>query len=298
MRRAWAAVVFSMVALGQNAAEPEIVRAAKSPYDLARYLETHKGFKWAPLWKALKTKSSTEVVSLLNPDQAIVVVRGPIGLFEFYLRYVQDAKRNWSFGGAYGAFVKNTEPLYQVTRLGGKPFLRVATQGPNFGPVPNNHEFWFDLTQQDFDPVFSFPTFADQEILPGTIMRQITGNALPSGPDSIDVVLTVEFSLSGTELGSVRFTGRYERHPGERRFSLRSAHLLADASAIPVKDFTDLADVAPRLTNERMLVYALPGLKALATGKDADARDELKAILEKCKDTPEKRTLLELLAKP
>ena len=36
----------------------------------------------------------------------------------------------------------------------------------------------------------------------------------------------------------------------------------------------------------------------LAAGKDAHTKDDLKGMLEKCEDTPEKRTLLGLLVKP
>ena len=44
-----------------------------------------------------------------------------------------------------------------------------------------------------------------------------------------------------------------------------------------------------------MLVYALPGLKELAAGKRTEAKDELRTMLGKCSDTPEKRTLLALI---
>jgi hypothetical protein len=89
MRWAWVALVVSMVALGQNAPVPEIVRAAKSPYDLARFIDSHVGFDWAPLAKSLgiempssvppcEMQCSTELLLLQNPDQVILIVEaGP-----------------------------------------------------------------------------------------------------------------------------------------------------------------------------------------------------------------------------
>ena len=89
--------------------------------------------------------------------------------------------------------------------------------------------------------------------------------------------------------------GRYERHAGEKDFSLRSAQVVSGGAAMPAQDFLDLSDILFQPGAERMLVYALPGLKELAGGNRSEAQEELRLMLAKCKDTPEKRTLLELL---
>ena len=50
------AVVISAFALPGHAiadVETDLAQAAKSPYDIARFVDTHKTFDWAPLWKAL-----------------------------------------------------------------------------------------------------------------------------------------------------------------------------------------------------------------------------------------------------
>jgi hypothetical protein len=39
-----------------------------------------------------------------------------------------------------------------------------------------------------------------------------------------------------------------------------------------------------------LLAYALPGLQKIAIGSDSEAKEWLRSILEKAKDTPEKRT--------
>jgi hypothetical protein len=57
----------------------------------------------------------------------------------------------------------------------------------------------------------------------------------------------------------------------------------------------NITDDAP--SPEKLLIYALDGLKRVASGKDAEAKAWLRGVLSRCEDTPEKRTLLELLAK-
>jgi hypothetical protein len=64
----------------------------------------------------------------------------------------------------------------------------------------------------------------------------------------------------------------------------------------PIKEFEDLADFAG-LTDEQSLIYALPGLQKIATGADPKAKGWLRSVLAHTQDTPEKRSLLELLAK-
>ncbi|HEY4363176.1 MAG TPA: hypothetical protein VGN17_19560 [Bryobacteraceae bacterium] len=317
MLQALAAILFAGIAVAQSVPQAEIARAAKSPYDLARYLETHTDFDWAPLWQTLGSASpasvepcvtasdrqarcSTEVIGLLNPDQAIVVVQGGLGLVELYLRFLDEPEGAWKFAGAYGASIKNRDPMHQVVRLGGRPILKVAIQTPNFRgpsivPEPNEKEVWFDLSARDFEPVFSFPTDSDQDVNPDGITRHVSAVPRVDGADAIDLLLTVDFDFFGFQLGQEEFMGRYERHADEKDFSLRSAQVVASRAAMPVQDFLDLSDILFQPAAERMLVYALPGLKELAGSKRSEAKEELRLMLAKCKDTPEKRTLLALM---
>jgi hypothetical protein len=116
-----------------------------------------------------------------------------------------------------------------------------------------------------------------------------------TGAEAIELLMTVDFDFFGVQLGSEEFLGRYERHLGEKDFSLRSAQVVASGASMPVQDFLDLSDILFQPGAERMLVYALPGLKELASGKRSEAKEQLRLMLAKCKDTPEKRTLLALL---
>ena len=46
MLRAMIVGTFWCMAFAQSRPEPEIVQAARSPYELARYVDTHLGFEW------------------------------------------------------------------------------------------------------------------------------------------------------------------------------------------------------------------------------------------------------------
>ncbi len=70
----------------------ELAHAARDPYDLARFIDSHLGFDWAAMWKALdhhplfiqpcgklsggKKRCSTELITVLSPDQMVLVIQG------------------------------------------------------------------------------------------------------------------------------------------------------------------------------------------------------------------------------
>src|SRR5579863_693701 len=107
-----AAVILSSIAFAQTAQRTEIAVAAKSPITLARYVESHQNdIDWEALWNALGTRPaqrpyplcgdtsvyivyscSTEIITVLNPDQAIVIIQSSgTRTYDVYLRYLQDA---------------------------------------------------------------------------------------------------------------------------------------------------------------------------------------------------------------
>jgi len=90
----------------------------------------------------------------------------------------------------------------------------------------------------------------------------------------------------------------YERRTNEKTFTVRSAYSGADRrTTISTRDFEELADPFSGLSNEKLLIYALPGLQKIAAGSDPEAKEWLHSILDKAKDTPEKRALLVTLTK-
>src|SRR5580658_6439484 len=104
MFRLAVAIILSSVAVAQSAQEAEIALAAKSPMALARYVESRSTVDWKTLRGTLGLKEvqnwlapcgnnfgacSAETVTVLNPDQAIVIVRGDdVSYTVEYLRYL------------------------------------------------------------------------------------------------------------------------------------------------------------------------------------------------------------------
>jgi hypothetical protein len=134
------------------------------------------------------------------------------------------------------------------------------------------------------------------------VSRWVHASATPGPDDAVETIhvdLEARYSMyHELDLGFAKYKATYERTPKQLRFSLREAHpFLYPAPAISNKDFEDLAniDVDGGPSNERLLVYALPGLKEIASGSNVEARKWLHSVLSFCKETPEKRMLQGLL---
>jgi hypothetical protein len=108
--------------------------------------------------------------------------------------------------------------------------------------------------------------------------------------------LEVAFSGPDVALGHAEYVGTYTRSRNSK-FSLQTVRTNDRLPAISNSDFEKLSQIDSDLTNERLIVCTLPRLREIAGGGDKDAKDWLKAMLDHCKDTPEKRTLLDLLSK-
>jgi hypothetical protein len=208
----------------------------------------------------------------------------------------------WRRAGAYSALIRYYPRRHQLTRIGGKLFLRIASQGISGSDASEELEEWIDLTQSDFKPVFAFSPQGHQNRSGFGISRTIHASARPRviGPvETIVVNLEVRYSGLQVDLGRSDFSATYERRPQQKNFMLREVRSgPARTSKMPNKEYESLVDLDEGTTNERLLVYALPGLKKVASGTNQDGKNWLGLILTNCKDTPEKKLLLGLLGKP
>jgi len=323
MFRFAAAIILSSVAFAQTAQESEIAIAAKSPMTLALYVESHSTVHWGALRSALglteseywfapcggnfpatASPCSAETVTVMNPDQAIVIVRG--GDFSYtveYLRYLQEPQGGWKFAGENSAYKRNGPSNHELVQLGSKPILKISSNHSQNGDgIQQEVEDWFDLTQPDFDPVFSFTPDGSAGGFEFTIARTMKARSSFSqaaGLERIETTLDVRFEgTPGLDVHGT-YLGVYDRPANQKKFTLRIAYSGLDRrTTMPTKDFEDLADPFTDPAKETFLVYALPGLRKIAAGSVADDREWLRDFLDHAKDTPEKRTLLELLAKP
>jgi hypothetical protein len=244
-------------------------------------------------------------MTVFKPSQVILALSGwPEST---YLRFLENGPR-WRYAGTQSAMVKNYGGRHEVSRVADKPFLRISSQGANGSGIDSEIETWFDLTLPDFEPVFGFTVQGAEHRMGIGVSREVRATAAYSGDipsETINLDLEVRYLLGYTiDLGFARYRATYQRPASERKFSLREVHpLLSGAPAISSKGFEDLANIDgatinERPSNEQLLIYALPRLEEIASGADAENREWLRSVLSFCKDTPEKRTLLELLAKP
>lgn len=303
MLRAAVGVVFSAFALAQNAPEPEIARAAKSPYDLARYIDSHEKIDWPTLWRALGIKPDlglscssdcvTELIVVENPEQAILIVEAFLQ-YDVYLRFGKGAAGNWRFGGEYHAWIRGEHPRrHEIYRVGNTRFLRVLRQGPRGSGVDAEVEDWLDLSRTGVQPVFSFTVRGHEDVLGVGISREIDADASATSPTEIELNSTVYFSCPTGDLGRFEFVGVYRRAPGGN-FALQEAHAAYPPALIPNQDFKGLSEIGG-LSQEIEVKYTLPRLKEIAAGNNDDAKKWLKYLLSRTGDTPEKRALLALM---
>ena len=322
MHRLSTAIILSSVAIAQTPKEAEISVAAKSPVTLARYVESHPTIDWKDLRSAFGLKESehwlapcgsdfpaaeapcsVETASVPKPDQTILIIRGDqVSYTVEYLRYLQDSRGGWQFAGENNAYQKNSPSHYRLMQFGDKPFLVISSDHSGNGiGVQQVLEDWFDLTQKSFDPVFSVTVDGSQFRFGFGVARTThAAYALSHATEieRIEVALNVHFDgVVGLNQEAI-YLGVYERPANAKTFTLRSAYSGADRrTTISTRDFEELADPFSNLSNEKLLIYALPGLQKIATGSDPDAKAWLQRVLSFAKDTPERRALLELLRK-
>ena len=288
----------------------ELVRAAKNPYDLARFIDSHLGFDWNVLWRALGTEGdfiqpcgklsggqqgcSTELITVLNPDQAILLVQGDATPADIYIRFMHEKNGSWKFAGLQQAFIHNHPRRHEVDRSSGVPFLRVASQGIRGSGVDSEVEDWYDLTRPEFEPVFSFIAQGHQSRLNFGIGRKVFGY-LTAGKNVIYATLEVHFSGMDSngehDLGMASYAFSYSRQDASKTFRLQTP----PKSKITSAEFAALTDMDEGPSNEDLVRLDLHGLTAVATGKDNSAKNYLRELLNRCKDTPEVRQLKSLL---
>lgn len=133
------------------------------------------------------------------------------------------------------------------------------------------------------------------------VSREVHADVQEATVKNIDLFVEVNYFGEG-DLGTAHYEGTFEL-AANGNYLFKGALTLGDGAAPPPqKDFEELANIdgaSDPLTspsNERLLVYALPGLKAVAVGSNTEAREWLEFMLSNYKDTPEKRTLRRLLS--
>lgn len=311
MGRAGVFAALCSMGFAQSGPVPEILQAARSPYELARYVDTHVGFEWKPLWERFKLQApllpcsqagecSTELITVLDPPQTILVIDTPWDT-EAYFRYLGSERDGWKVAGAFSGFTTNYPRRHEITRIGRRPFLRISQQGSSGSDVSSEIEQWFDLADQEFVPAFSFTPQGHEHRMGFGVSRKLHAVVSAGAAETMRVLVTVRYMSyeDSNELGRTEFAATYARRAGQKRFTLREVTREPSGIPVPTERFEKLVDLDEGgASNELLISEALPGLKKVASGDNADARGWLRSMLSNVKDTPEKRELVKLLDEP
>jgi hypothetical protein len=294
--------------------DEELAQAAKSPYDIARFVDTHLTYRWEPLWKALGLENEgdvfirpcgessgrrgcfEELITVLDPFQVILTLRHNLVEQEVYLRFLRtsgpDNPGPWTFGGYYSPLVKYFEPRHRTVRFGTKPFLVVTRQGVSGSGLSSEVEDWMDLTLPKFEPVFSLTTEGHREGSPDRIGLETNGSVVSMESDPVEgfqVVFGARFMYEQEWLGYRVDTAVYVRRGDDFVYD-------ATRSETPKADIDNIYNLEDdRPSNEDYLRYLLPELKKIAAGPQSETKDWLKRFLKECENTVEKREIQALL---
>ena len=143
-----------------------------SPFELAQSVDSGALIDWKAVWKTLGrtelppllphcgdpqySPCSTELISVPNPAQVILLLQTDMPSEDFYLRFTKQGQ-DWKFTGYYIAHLKYYPRRHEMLRFANKPFLEISVQGERGTGIASELAEWFDLTLPTFDPVFSFP---------------------------------------------------------------------------------------------------------------------------------------------
>jgi len=302
-------VAITVLSVTANAQEnTPIAQAAKNPYALGRYIDSHTHVDWSALWAALRIADpprtpecdatipcEVEVITVPNPSQVILLIHSFPD--DIYLRFLESAS-GWAYGGHHSVLLKNVARRHETSKVNGKPMLRVSGQGASGSGVGSEVEHWLDLSRPDLKSVFGVTVAGHESRMGVGIGRHIQASALPEYTENvIHVSLYVRFTLQvedqEIDVGSADITATYAR-TSKGAFQWVSAK-----PSISKNDFEKLAniDLNNEATNEQLLVYAMPRLKEIANGSDRKAQARLRVVLNYCKNTPEVLELKALLSK-
>jgi hypothetical protein len=268
----------------------EIGALAASPYELAKFVETHANFDWKPLWRALNMKDeelflpvcdeafrgvpacSSEIINVADRRQLILVLEHRSSQFAVFLRYRSVGTDVWQFSGAYQPFVKYFPPEHRLTRFGAKPFLVVTGQGNAGTGVSSKIESWMDLTREGLAPVLAFTSEGHYSPLPEGIWRSSGGSvvAMDTEPvERITVAFHIEFEAVISADERLRIGERRDRivYDRARDGTFKANRQLSTATEEQVADFYEDFEYDD-FSDTEFLNFNLKGLSALAKNGD------------------------------
>ena len=284
-----ALVLFAQAAPAQD---DELVRAAKSPYDLARFVASHPDHDWRQFFKSLGVEApvcgkqnpmasgcEAELISVVDPDQTILLLSGGSN-FDAYLRYFGRPGGPWTYAGLQLAHLWNHPRRHELRRAGGVPFLLVWAQGIRGSGVDEEREIWYDLTQPRWKEVFSTLSSGWSGGFTAFERKETGFTTVNAG--GITAFLSVRLEGGDVDLGSFDCTATYAGPSIHGPFSVRDAS--CGLQRIPPEDFLALEAIDPIgrakvPTIEQLISFDFPYLEDIAKRGDSAAKRFLQSLL-------------------
>lgn len=306
-----------VIGLAVHANPQEIADVASSPYELAKYVEIHHSFNWPPLWQALGIKDesiflppceedfrgvppcSSEVITITEPAQVIVLLEHRESSFQVFLRYESGGPNRWRLSGSYAPNVKYFRPEHRILRFGAGPFLVITEQGISGSGVSSKEECWIDLTGADFKPVMVFTAEGEYHAFPDGISRKTFAHvtSMATRPtERIELTMSVEFTATEHSNETIPLGRRSDKVVYVRNGtgSFNPVPRLSTATPDEVETFYEIHDT--EASEGEFLKFHYKGLAAVANGQDERARAWLVAFVQQYPNSPEARKLKSILA--
>lgn len=308
-----AALSMAFVVSTSAFAQPvELVRAVQSPYELARYVNTHSVISFEDAWKSFPTpithpndcddfdpSCEAEVIEVQNPPQAIVVIRRDTRPWTDFVRYVRVSgegdQATWRCGGSVFSLRRNYDPNPRIVYFHEMPFLAFTSQGYSGSGISTALESWIDLSGDDYRPTMGLTTEGSYVSGRDGTNRQFESRVVdfrrtptPHFVTQRKVTLEAEAGRIAIREGTAVYSwsaaeGRYVFDPNGSTATQAEAETLYELS----NDFPLLEEILP---------LVMPELSEIATGPESPKKKWLREVLDVLDGSPETAALRALLA--
>jgi hypothetical protein len=324
VRRSLVLAVLAAISLSSpvssRADDDDLAKAARSPFQLERFLRTHTGFDWKVLWKALDISDKNETPFLGTCEEpgdctaemawsdgsgTILRLNHTRSDFSVFLRFHREGQLNplqdnWKFLGYYQPNVKYFRPVHRVLSVEGLRLLSITEQGGAGSGLSVELNNLFDLSRPGFTPVLSFVEhghFSDLTSIPGREVSGFLASVEPGRPDVIKIHYIARHFAYDVPLGRTQADAVYTRTGrGKFRFDPKqSSTSEKEIDALYVR-VDGLEDVARYSADFLRCNFA--NLKQIASGPPTPARRWLKGFLKWFPDTAQSHELQQLLSEP
>jgi hypothetical protein len=329
LRRGFALVcvlLISILMFGNIAAKGTtgLAAMARSPEGIQRFVEAHANFDWGPLWRALKLPAQTtplpcaaesawqicssELITILDPAQAIVHLQRSDSHSETFLRYMRMSDTNgpakWRFAGVFQSSAKYFPIRHRILMFAGAPFLAVTGQEVSGTGVSSEVETWMDLRDTGFMPVLSYTIEGQYSALfEGYISRKFRGTVVALRKDPGESI-TVSYHMDFTDDQDPEQIMTLGAREDSVVFTRKGAVFAMDATISTVREaeFDKLyAKFGDALSCDEFVHYDFAALSDIAMAPEgADDRRKVwlgKYLEDWCDVTPESTVLEGLIRK-